>query len=437
MRTQDHRMNIIMRTLKLSLVAAIATTTIAACTVKDVDTPPLAGPSSLARTIIMIADRDTLLQDGSQEAAIRLTALVQPGQSENVRLRAQVFVDGVAQDFGTLSNKSPITPTTIFYRAPAAPTAGGAQVATTVTIAVTPDDSGDFRAETTRTIDLRLIPPGVILPTNPNLAAAFTVSPTAPKVMDLVTFNASTTTNGGAACNTLCTYAWDFGDGTSGTGQITTHQFRTTGIFLVRLTVTDARGAATTAVQSVTVAPGTPPTVSFTTSPASPGVNQDVFFNASASVAAVGRTITRYEWSFGDGNFGSGVVVTHRYAAGGSYQVALEVIDDAGSIGRSTLPSFQVGPVLGPEPVAALECVPDAPKPGGTVSCNASASRPGTGANVESYTFNWGDGSPDEVGTNPLQTHVYTAAGTFTVTMTLRDTLGRTAAAQFTLDVEP
>ena len=111
-------MNIIMRTLRLSLVAAIATASIAACTVKEVDMPPLAGPSSLARTIIMIADRDTILQDGSQEAAIRLTAQVQPGQSENVRLRAQVFVDGVAQDFGTLSNKTPITPTTIFNTNP-------------------------------------------------------------------------------------------------------------------------------------------------------------------------------------------------------------------------------------------------------------------------------------------------------------------------------
>ena len=111
-----------MRTTTFSLITIVAAATMAACTVKDVDTPPMAGPSSLARTIIMTADRDTLLQDGLQEAAIRLTAQVQPGQSENVRLRAQVFVDGVAQDFGTLSNKNPITPTTIFYRAPAAPT---------------------------------------------------------------------------------------------------------------------------------------------------------------------------------------------------------------------------------------------------------------------------------------------------------------------------
>ena len=58
-----------MRTIKLSLVAAVAASVFAGCTVEDVDTPPLAGPSSLARTILMIVDRDTLVQDGQQEHA--------------------------------------------------------------------------------------------------------------------------------------------------------------------------------------------------------------------------------------------------------------------------------------------------------------------------------------------------------------------------------
>ena len=428
-----------MRTIKLSLVAAIATTTIAACTVKDVDTPPLAGPSSLARTILMTADRDTLLQDGSDVATITLRSQVQPGQSDTIRARAQVFVDGVAQDFGTLSNKNPIITangSTITYRAPAAPTTPAGQVATTVTIAVTPDDSGDFRSETTRTIDLRLIPPGVLLPTNPSLRAAFSFEPASPRVLDLVTFNASTTTNSGAACNSACTYAWDFGDGTSGTGQITTHQFRTIGTFLVRLTVTDPRGATSTTAQAVTVGAGEPPTVSFTTSPANPGVNQDVFFNASASEPAPGRTITSYEWSFGDGNFGSGVIVSHRYAAGGSYQVALTATDDAGSIGRSSA-TLQIGPVLGPEPEAEMECSDGNAFSSQPVSCDASGSSPGTGANIVSYTFNWGDGSPEEVQSNPVQSHLYRSAGTFLVTLTVRDSLDRTATEQVTVTVTP
>ena len=322
-----------MRTIKLSLMATLAATALSACTVSDVDAPALAGPSSLARTIVIAADRDTLLQDGMQEAAIRLTAQVQPGQSENVRLRAQVFVDGVAQDFGTLSNKSPITPTTIFYRAP--PAASG-QVPTTITIAVTPDDSGDFRSEVARSVDLRLIPPGVILPTNPNLVANFTFAPAQPRILQTVTFNAAPTTNGGTSCGVNCTYAWNFGDGTSASGQVVTHEYRSVGTYPVTLTVTDQRGAQASNVQAVVVAAGVPPTVAFTFSPTEPAPGQAVFFNASTTRAAEGRLLVNFEWDFGDGTTGSGVAVSKTYAAEGTYIVTLKVTDDARSFAVAT-----------------------------------------------------------------------------------------------------
>lgn len=426
-----------MRTIKLSLIAAIVATGIAGCTVKDVDTPPLAGPSSLARSIVMFADRDTLIQDGVQEAAIRLSAIVQPGQSENVRLRAEIVVDGVVQDYGTLSNKFPITPTTIFYRAPAAPANAAGQVPTTVTIRVTPDDSGDFAGEVSRQLQLRLVPPGVILPTNPNLAPNFTFTPATPQLMNVVTFDASTTTNGGSACGIVCTYAWNFGDGTTATGITATHQFRTINNFAVTLTVTDSRGASATTVKSVPVSAGTAPTAVFTVSPNTPGENQDVFFNASQSVPGPGRTISSYAWTFGDGNSASGVVTSHRYTAPGSYQVQLVTTDDAGQVGRSGPTTLVVGGATGPTPTAEMTCSTGDASSSIPVSCNASASRPGSGSNIASYTFNWGDGSPEEVQTNPIQSHVYPAAGTFTVTLTVRDTVGRTAFRQVTVTVTP
>ena len=316
-----------MRTIKLSLVAALAASVLAGCTVEDVDTPPLAGPSSLARTILMIVDRDTLVQDGQQEAAIQLRAIVQPGQSENVRLHAQVFVDGVAQDFGTLSNKAPITPTTIFYRAPAST----GQTPTTVTIAVTPVDSGDFRGELSRQVDIRLIPPGVILPVNPRLVASFTFLPAAPRVLDTVTFNASSSTNGGAACGQNCSYAWNFGDGTTGSGQVVTHQYRSVSTFPVSLTVTDQRGATAQAIQPVPVTAAAPPTVVFTFSPTKPEPGKTIFFNASESKAADGRVVVDYFWDFGDGTTATGVAVSHVFAAAGDYVVTLKVTDDAGT----------------------------------------------------------------------------------------------------------
>ena len=71
------------------------------------------------------------------------------------------------------------------------------------------------------------------------------------------------------------------------------------------------------------------------------------------------------------------------------------------------------------------------------MSCNASASRPGDRSSIVSYTFNWGDGSGDEVQTNPVQSHVYVAAGTYNLTLTVRDSAGRTATKQSTVTVAP
>ena len=423
-----------MRTGTLTFAVSAMVLALAGCTAKDVDIPPLAGPSTVGYSIDLQSNTNTLIQDGVSQARITINARDHMGQPMNGRpLRAEIRVDGIAQDFGTLSTKNPVTGSTLIYTAP--PASAISQRSQAVTIAVLPTDSGVFGDEFGREIELILMPQGVILPFNPNLIASFTFDPNPPKVLDTVIFDAAASTNNGVACGSNCLFDWNFGDGTTASGRTVTHQFRTQGTFQVRLTVTDARGATSSSLQTVRVLPGDPPTAGFTTSPAAPGVNTEVFFNATQSLPAAGsgRTITRYEWDFGDGTGGSGVVTSHRFTAPGVYQVVLTVTDDAGSTARATTP-LTVGPTVGPAPVAAMTCAPAGPRRAG---CNASASRPGSGSNIESYTFNWGDGSPDEVGTNPLQTHLYAAAGTFTVTLTVRDSLGREAATQATVTVTP
>ena len=58
-------------------------------------------------------------------------------------------------------------------------------------------------------------------------------------------------------------------------------------------------------------------------------------FDGSGSSALDG-TITGYAWDFGDGGTGSGVTVSHTYAAAGSYTVVLTVTDDAGATGTDS-----------------------------------------------------------------------------------------------------
>ncbi|HEX8510950.1 MAG TPA: PKD domain-containing protein [Propionibacteriaceae bacterium] len=54
---------------------------------------------------------------------------------------------------------------------------------------------------------------------------------------------------------TISTYAWDFGDGSTGTASTPSHTYRGTGTYAVKLTVTDDDGSTTSLTKSIVVAP--------------------------------------------------------------------------------------------------------------------------------------------------------------------------------------
>jgi PKD repeat protein len=70
------------------------------------------------------------------------------------------------------------------------------------------------------------------------------------------------------------------------------------------------------------------------------GVSQlvNVSFNGSASIAGVGRTLTGYDWDFGDGIKKSGIFVTHDFFPEGYYLISLTVTDDIGQQMTRSLP---------------------------------------------------------------------------------------------------
>ena len=70
------------------------------------------------------------------------------------------------------------------------------------------------------------------------------------KVNDLVVFDASKSYD---EDGTIQNYTWDFNDGTTGYGQITTHNFASAGTFVVTLTVTDNYGGQSSTFTQVTV----------------------------------------------------------------------------------------------------------------------------------------------------------------------------------------
>lgn len=73
----------------------------------------------------------------------------------------------------------------------------------------------------------------------------------------------------------------------------------------------------------------TDPIATFTMSDNNPAENEWVEFDASTSRAEEGD-IVRYDWDFGDGETGSGMIVTHSYDIAGTYTVVLKVTDAGG-----------------------------------------------------------------------------------------------------------
>jgi PKD repeat protein len=437
---------LIMNVLSRSSLVALALIA-SACTVQDTKIPDLAGPSELGLRVSLQAVPDSILQDGFSQATIQIEATSADGRAaRNLTLRIQTEVAGSVFDIGTLSSKTVVTGddgrARATYTAPPRPTQP-VETFTVVTFRVEPVGS-DHRGDVSRTVDLRLVVPGVIQPPPPRVdppQPRFTVSGNT-GVLTNVVFDASGTLYDRGAdqdpnpdfvtCGALCTYSWDFGDGTTGAGIFVTHQYARVGNYQVRLTVTDPYGQVASAAETVNVGAGGQPTASFTFSPSAPSVNQQVFFTAEASRAAPGRHLVAWDWNFGSGRTGSGETIRQTFSAVGSYTVTLTVTDDAGNKATATQ-SVTVSLVGTLQAVLRVS-----PTTGGTTATtfqfDGAESVPGASPIIE-YRFNFGDNTPDVVTTIPVTTHKYDSPGSYQASLQVKDSLGRTSVARLTIGV--
>jgi PKD repeat protein len=192
-------------------------------------------------------------------------------------------------------------------------------------------------------------------------------------------FDASASTDPGG---TIVSYAWDFGDGTNGTGVAPSHVYPTGGTYDVTLTVTDDAGGTDTEQQQVTVvAPNVAPTASFSAQ----ATNLDVSVDGSGSSDPDG-SIVSYEWSFGDGGTASGVTAGHTYAAVGTYDVTLTVTDDDGAQGSVTHPVTVTQPGL-----FAVDSF-ERTLTGGLGSADVGGAWTSSGGGTTNYSVSGGDG---------------------------------------------
>lgn len=131
------------------------------------------------------------------------------------------------------------------------------------------------------------------------------------------------------ADGTIVSFDWDFGDGSSGTGSNVEHTYAMSGRYVIRLTVTDDRGAQSTSTRTLLM--NSKPTAQFTFSIDS-GNALRVNFDGRGSSDSDG-TLTNFSWDFGDGSAAvTGSVVSHLYTVPDDYTVVLTVTDDFGEI---------------------------------------------------------------------------------------------------------
>jgi DNA/RNA endonuclease G (NUC1) len=142
-----------------------------------------------------------------------------------------------------------------------------------------------------------------------------------------------------------------------------------------------------------------------------------VAMSGATSTDPDGDALT-YHWVFGDGMTGTGVAPSHTYAQNGTYTIRLTVTDSRGLTATTTTSATvaNVAPTIAAFPDATLV-------PGETYTANGAFSDPG--ADSWSGTVDYGD----ESGISSLAlsnktfslSHVYRAAGIFTVTVHVSD----------------
>jgi PKD repeat protein len=190
-------------------------------------------------------------------------------------------------------------------------------------------------------------------------------------------------------------YAWDFGDRTSGSGASTSHTYTALGSYTAEVTATNSvnQATATTSVQVEVAITGL---VAGNDGPTVLGIATQM----SASIST-GSNIS-YAWVFGDSTGGTGASPPHTYSAPGEYTA--EVTASNGVSEETTTTLVQVE-----EAITGLEAANDGPTLLGNVTqFTASLS---TGSNVI-YEWDFGDGESDS---GTAVSHQYAIPGTYTV----------------------
>ena len=237
------------------------------------------------------------------------------------------------------------------------------------------------------------------------------------------------------AGNDDLTVTWDFGDGSDAitteypaestpNSETQSHVYAADGTYTATVTVTDSDGAVTKSTIDVTIS-NTPPVIESLTGNTEINEGDTASFKAIATDA--GDDTLTYTWDFGDGVTGTGVDISHIFTDNGDYTVTLTVADEDGGETSQTL-DVTVNNVAPTFTEVNGETTIDE---GEAVDYSAVATDPGD--DELTYTWNFGDGTPEVTGADA--THTFTNNGAYNATVTVNDDDGAATTSNFSITV--
>jgi gliding motility-associated-like protein len=209
---------------------------------------------------------------------------------------------------------------------------------------------------------------------------------------------------------------WDFGDGTTISGQNVSHAYTTANTYTVKLV--NVFGGCNDSISKPIIVLA-PPVANFK-------ADDSVTCSNSLTVnfTDLSTNATNWSWNFGDGNTSNQESPSHTYTGYGSYTVTLTVSNSTGCSGTLTKTSYiqVVQPTVQITNLPLNGCAPFTLNP---------VIKDSLAGGITSYLWDFGDGTTS---TATAPTHVY-AAGTYVLKLTLTGAGGCTATTSDTVKV--
>ena len=164
------------------------------------------------------------------------------------------------------------------------------------------------------------------------------------KSYEIIEFNASKSYD---LDGYIANYTWDFGDGSIGYGNISSHKYTKPGVYRVKLVVIDNNGSKSEVEKEIEIV-NREPIPDFIFSPEEARAGEEIEFTDIST--DMDGEIVSYIWKFGDGNISYDKNPSHIYEKPGEYEITLIIKDNNGAasmitktikVKKKEMPSFE------------------------------------------------------------------------------------------------